>query len=124
MNAPTPGLPTPVQTLVRVIARAFYRDEYVVVLDHLARSYFLRDDDLRAVFHLADKQVRQILRDLQTERLVCCDERVSERARRVGRQMDADAELKVRLLRRVRDAGGCGHGGSSGPFAPALAGAP
>ena len=46
-------------------------------------------------------QVRQILRDLETEKLVCRDERVTEKARKVGRMVDEDAELKLLMERRA-----------------------
>jgi transcription initiation factor IIE alpha subunit len=58
----------------------FYRDEYVVVLDRLCREFFVREDDLRGVFGLSDRQMRRVLNDLVEERLVCVEE-VTERLR-------------------------------------------
>jgi transcription initiation factor IIE alpha subunit len=86
--------PALVVELIRLIARVFYRDEYVVVLDRLACAPFLRDDDLRNVFALPPQQVRQILRNLQSEFLVACDENVSENKRKVGKQVDIEQEIR------------------------------
>ena len=82
--------PALVVELIRLVARVFYRDEHVVVLDRLARAPFIRDDDLRKVFELPEPKVRHILRDLQTERLVACDEKVSENKRKVSREVDIE----------------------------------
>ena len=66
-----------VETLVRVVARAFYRDEVVVVVDALVRDSYLRDDLLGPAMGLKTKQVRKVIVELQRDDLVC-DELVSE----------------------------------------------
>jgi transcription initiation factor IIE alpha subunit len=64
--------------LVKLVGRLFYRDEYVVVLDALTRENTIRDDGLDQYFNLPEKQVRKILLDLKSEKLVC-DEDITER---------------------------------------------
>jgi transcription initiation factor IIE alpha subunit len=104
MDALQPGVPESVAGLLRIIGRAFYRDEHVVILDRLCREYFLRDGDLR-VFGLPLRQVRSVLFDLRRDRLVCCDERVTERARKTGKHVDVDDEIRAMQDRAARRAG-------------------
>ena len=62
--------------LVRTVARAFYPDPYVVVLDALCRHKYLLDSEasgrspLESLLKLQSKQVRTILKDLYREGLV------------------------------------------------------
>ena len=58
------------ERLVRIVARAFYTDEIVVVVDALVREKYLRDDTLGPVLNLKTKQVRKALTELETDDLV------------------------------------------------------
>jgi transcription initiation factor IIE alpha subunit len=111
----TYGVPELVSNLVHVVGRAFYRDEHVVVLDHLCTLPFIRDDDLRRVFSLPEKQVRSILQNLQRERLVCMDEQVSERARKTGKLVNTKDEYeRLEAKRRKREELHRGEEGKAG----------
>ena len=60
------------QRLVRAVGRAFYTDDYVVVLDALCRRPYLMDNqttnsskgELGRMFNLPVRQVRKILGEL------------------------------------------------------------
>jgi hypothetical protein len=77
-----------VMDLVRLVGRLFYRDEYAVVLDALAREHALRDDGLEQYFGLPDRQVRRILTDLINEKLVCFKEITERRERKRDQVFD------------------------------------
>ena len=77
-----------VMDLVRLVGRLFYRDEYAVVLDALAREHALRDDGLEQYFGLPDRQVRRILTDLINEKLVCFEEITERRERKRDQVFD------------------------------------
>ena len=92
---------------MKLVARLFYRDEYVVVLDAVGQSfrtcvYFLRwarrppvqltrevaisdsmsatdGSSLEQMFALPHRQVRRILIDLERDKLVCFEKDVTER---------------------------------------------
>eukprot|EP00937_MAST-01D_sp_MAST-1D-sp2_P000281 g281.t1 len=66
-----------VETLVRVVARAFYPDEVVVVVDTLVREKYLRDDLLGPRMNLKTRQVRKVLQLLLLDDLVMEPELVS-----------------------------------------------
>jgi hypothetical protein len=98
MDKPEKGVPELVASLVRRVARAFYRDEHVVVLDWLVRNPerpFLRDDDLKRCFDLPERQVRSVLAELFRDKLVCRDDQVTERTRKSGYNANVDVELQI-----------------------------
>ena len=58
------------EALIATVARAFYEDDAVMVVDVLLRDKFLRDDDMSARLSLPAKQLRKTLEGLQSEHLV------------------------------------------------------
>ena len=58
------------ESLIATVARAFYEDDAVMVIDVLLRDKFLRDDDMSPRLSLPAKQLRQTLQFLQNEHLV------------------------------------------------------
>lgn len=58
------------EALIATVARAFYNDEAVVVVDVLIRDKFLRDDDMAPRLSIPAKRLRQTLQFLQEEHLV------------------------------------------------------
>lgn len=58
------------ETLISTVARAFYSDDEVVVIDVLIRDKFLRDDDMAPRLSLPAKRLRATLQFLQEEHLV------------------------------------------------------
>lgn len=58
------------EALIATVARAFYDDEAVVLIDVLIRDKFLRDDDMAPRLNLPAKRLRQTLQFLQEEHLV------------------------------------------------------
>ncbi|EQC37268.1 hypothetical protein SDRG_05492 [Saprolegnia diclina VS20] len=63
-----------VEKLVRLIARAFYSDEHIVVLEALLRERFLKDDEMGNAVNLQTKQVRKICHDLEKEDMISREE--------------------------------------------------
>lgn len=58
------------EALIASVARAFYEDDVVMVVDVLLRDKFLRDDDMSKRLSLTAKQLRQTLQFLQNEHIV------------------------------------------------------
>ncbi|GKY93643.1 hypothetical protein MPSEU_000331700 [Mayamaea pseudoterrestris] len=58
------------ETLISTVARAFYTDDEVVLIDVLIRDKFLRDDDMALRLSLPAKRLRATLQFLQDEHLV------------------------------------------------------
>jgi transcription initiation factor TFIIE subunit alpha len=59
-----------VERLIRLVARAFYTDDAIVVLDALVRKKFIKDAEMGTVLCLHQKQVRKIIKELQRDKLV------------------------------------------------------
>jgi transcription initiation factor IIE alpha subunit len=58
------------EALIATVARAFYDDDAVCLIDVLIRDKFLRDDDMAPRLQLPAKRLRTILQFLQEEHLV------------------------------------------------------
>lgn len=58
------------ESLIATVARAFYHDDAVCLIDVLLRDKFLRDDDMGPRLSLPAKQLRRTLQFLQDEHLV------------------------------------------------------
>jgi len=58
------------EDLIRTVARAFYDDSAICLIDVLLHDKFLRDDDMSKRLSLSAKQLRQTLTFLKTEHLV------------------------------------------------------
>eukprot|EP01103_Thecamoeba_quadrilineata_P010315 TRINITY_DN2188_c0_g1_i1.p1 TRINITY_DN2188_c0_g1~~TRINITY_DN2188_c0_g1_i1.p1 ORF type:complete len:414 (+),score=80.27 TRINITY_DN2188_c0_g1_i1:43-1284(+) len=64
------------QELVRMVARAFYNDDCIVVMDALTRqTNIIKDEDLANLLKLHHKQVRKTLSQLQSDRLIRSESR-------------------------------------------------
>ena len=70
-----------VERLVKTVARAFYTDNYVVVLDALVREKYIKESELPPRLRLKPKDIRSVLTRLETtellikhESLLACDE--------------------------------------------------
>ncbi|GJQ15808.1 hypothetical protein GpartN1_g7599.t1 [Galdieria partita] len=72
-------VPKQIEDLVRVVARAFYTDLYIVVLDALVREKYIRQDLLSKKLHVATKELRKLLLQLQEQKLVKCEVRVQRK---------------------------------------------
>lgn len=73
------SVPKQVEDLVRIIARAFYTDLYIVVLDALVREKYIRQDLLSKKLHIPTKELRKLLLKLQEQKLVKCEVRVQRK---------------------------------------------
>jgi transcription initiation factor IIE alpha subunit len=62
------------ETLISAVARAFYDDECVVLVDILISQKYLRDDDMAQRLNLPAKKLRATLQFLQEEHLVRTEE--------------------------------------------------
>ncbi|KAL3771463.1 hypothetical protein ACHAW5_006146 [Stephanodiscus triporus] len=58
------------EALISTIARAFYDDDVVCLVDVLLRDKYLRDDDMALRLSLPAKQLRRTLQSMEEERLV------------------------------------------------------
>lgn len=64
--------------LVRAVARAFYADDTVVVLDALLRDRHVKDTDIDTRLGVGAKQARRLLTELLEERLIKTEDIVDE----------------------------------------------
>ena len=58
------------EALISTVARAFYDDDAVCLVDVLLRDKYLRDDDMAPRLGLPAKQLRRTLQFLEEEHLV------------------------------------------------------
>mmetsp|Transcript_14535 Transcript_14535/g.32769 ORF Transcript_14535/g.32769 Transcript_14535/m.32769 type:complete len:155 (+) Transcript_14535:18-482(+) len=58
------------ESLIATVARAFYDDEAICLIDVLIRDKFLRDDDMAPRLNMPAKKLRSTLQFLQDEHLV------------------------------------------------------
>jgi transcription initiation factor TFIIE subunit alpha len=58
------------EALIATVARAFYDDDAICLIDVLIRDKFLRDDDMAPRLQLPSKKLRATLQFLQEEHLV------------------------------------------------------
>ena len=58
------------ETLIATVARAFYDDDVVCLIDVLLRDKYLRDDDMAPRLSLPSRQFRRTLQFLEEEHLV------------------------------------------------------
>ena len=58
------------EALISTIARAYYDDDVVCLIDVLIRDKYLRDDDMGVRLGLAAKQLRRTLQYMEEEKLV------------------------------------------------------
>mmetsp|Transcript_32759 Transcript_32759/g.55264 ORF Transcript_32759/g.55264 Transcript_32759/m.55264 type:complete len:220 (-) Transcript_32759:1094-1753(-) len=58
------------EDLARLVARAFYAEETVIVLEALIRERLIKDDDLAQKLKLHQKQVRRVLLQLKGDHFV------------------------------------------------------
>ncbi|KAJ2557092.1 hypothetical protein EV175_001557 [Coemansia sp. RSA 1933] len=59
-----------VRQLVAVVARTFYKDEYVLALDYLNRHEIARSDVLHRYLHVMPREMNRIYSELEKHRLV------------------------------------------------------
>ncbi|KAJ2158548.1 hypothetical protein GGF46_003698 [Coemansia sp. RSA 552] len=78
-----------VKRLVDVVARTFYKDDYVVALDYLNRNEIARSDVLARYLHMKPKDMHKIYNELEKHKLV----RMMTRT---------DDEMEVTLYQRRR----------------------
>ena len=55
-----------VEKLVSTVARAFYSDNYVVVLDTLLREKYIREEEISPRLKMSPKDVRKIIQHLES----------------------------------------------------------
>ena len=67
-----------VERLVAAIARAFYTDPYVVVLDTLLREKFIRFEELGPRLKMSPKDLRAILNQLEDEMMIHVENMIME----------------------------------------------
>jgi transcription initiation factor TFIIE subunit alpha len=58
------------EALISTIARAYYDDDVVCLVDVLIRDKYLRDDDMGVRLGLPAKQLRRTLQYMEEEKLV------------------------------------------------------
>jgi len=62
------------EALISAVARAFYEDDAICLIDVLLRDKYLRDDDMGPRLSLQPKQLRRVLQFLQDEHIVKFEE--------------------------------------------------
>eukprot|EP01040_Poterioochromonas_malhamensis_P022379 gene22379-27216_t len=58
------------KTLIRTVARAFYTDTYIVVLDLLLRESMVLFEQIGPRLRLPMKQVEEVIRDLERQMMI------------------------------------------------------
>ena len=86
------------EKLVATVARAFYPDDYVVVLDALVREKYIREEEIGPRLKLPDKDVKKILNQLHEEMMVKMQELTMEDGR-PSRCWYIDYQLFVHVVR-------------------------
>jgi len=75
--------------LIRLVARAFYDEHYVVILDALVSvKTYIKDEDLATMIKLHHKQVRSALSKLQQDQLVKSESRQVQDTKYTGTASD------------------------------------
>ncbi|KAI9505513.1 hypothetical protein GGI25_000984 [Coemansia spiralis] len=69
-----------VRQLVAVVARTFYKDEYIIALDYLNRHEIARSDVLHKYLHVMPREMGRIYGELEKHKLVCRVKRRDEQA--------------------------------------------
>jgi transcription initiation factor IIE alpha subunit len=62
------------EKLVQTVARAFYPDNVVAILDALVREKYIREEELGPRLKLPNKEIRKVLCQLQEEMIVKCED--------------------------------------------------
>jgi len=70
-----------VEKLVRTIARAFYTDSFVIVLEILIREKYLREEEFAPRLKLVEKDVNKVVRQLESEMLIRYEDMVMDDGR-------------------------------------------
>ena len=70
-----------VEKLIRTVARAFYTDSSVVVLEILIREKYLREEEFAPRLKLPEKDVNKIIRQLESEMLIRFEDMVMDDGR-------------------------------------------
>lgn len=87
-----------VERLVATVARAFYNDTTVVVLDILSRESYLRYEEIAPRLRLAEKDVKKALTQLESEWLIRCEDNLMEDQRN-SKCWYIDYQLFVNVVR-------------------------
>jgi transcription initiation factor IIE alpha subunit len=87
-----------VERLVKTIARAFYNDTVIAVLDNLLREKFIREEEISPRLKLPAKDVRRVIQQLESEMLVKFEDMVMEDNRN-SRCYYIDYQLFVNVVR-------------------------
>eukprot|EP00871_Galdieria_phlegrea_P000974 jgi/Galph1/1878/GphlegSOOS_G574.1 len=75
-------VPKPLEDLVRIIARSFYSDIHVVVIDFLVREKYVRQDVLSKRLHLPVKELRTLLLKLQEQKILKSEVRLQKKTQK------------------------------------------
>ena len=70
-----------VEKLIRTVARAFYTDSSVIVLEILIREKYLREEEFAPRLKLPEKDVNKIIRQLESEMLIRFEDMVMDDGR-------------------------------------------
>lgn len=86
------------EQLIATVARAFYTDTFVAVLDVLVHEKYVKEQELGPRLKLPDKEVQRVLQKLESEMMVKSEELADERGR-VGKYYYVDYQLFVNVVR-------------------------
>jgi len=87
-----------VERLVRTVARAFYVDGVIVVLDILIQEKYLREEEFAPRLKLPDKDVKKVLAQLESEMLIRFEDMVMDDGR-TAKCYYIDYQLFVNVVR-------------------------
>lgn len=87
-----------VEKLIRTVARAFYIDSYVIVLEILIREKYLREEEFAPRLKLPEKDVNKVVRQLESEMLIRYEDMVMDDGR-TAKCYYIDYQIFVNVIR-------------------------
>ena len=87
-----------VEKLIATVARAFYSDNYVVVLDTLIHEKYIREEEIAPRLKMIAKDVRKIISHLEADMLIKHEEMIMDDGR-TSKCYYIDYQLFVNVIR-------------------------
>eukprot|EP01033_Poteriospumella_lacustris_P001438 gene1439-1041_t len=95
------------KTLIRTVARAFYTDTYIVVLDLLLRESMVLFEQIGPRLRLPMKQVEEVIRDLESQMMIKSEAIKNEETKDTFQYYYIDYQISVLAIffriRRMKD---------------------
>ena len=87
-----------VEKLIELVGRAFYSDNYIIILDTLVREKFIREEELGPRLKILSKDIRKIISQLESEMLISYENMIMDDGR-VAKCYYINYQLFVHIIR-------------------------